>query len=267
MDNDSPLPATPPPSSPAGPGQPGATPGQHLPPGGPAGQPIPGPPPRRPRGKRRILIVALIVVALCAGLCGVGQLITNVLNQDDWEGLGEPVPAATLPATPTPSWKPPNEFVNPQPVLRIRHQLEVWVLASAGVTRPMTSGCDDDEFTGEQAATFRCTVTYDGRDVVYTISARPAGSGTFEWDGEAKETVVTREGLLALVHRRFGASGWKDLRCEEFPELAVVPVGQDMSQFCYAKMDGAIKTSKIMIAPTDQAEPRLQTEHQEEGLR
>jgi hypothetical protein len=231
--------------------------------------PLPGTPqaPRRPRGKRAILIGALVVVVLCAGLCGVGQLITNVLNQDDWEGLGQPVSSSTLPATPTPSWKAPNEFVNPQPVLQIRHQLEVWVLASAGVVRPMTSRCDDDQFTGEREATFDCTVTYDGRDVVYTVSAQPSGTGTFKWDGEAKETVVTREGLLALVHRRFGGSGWKDLRCEEFPELSLVPVDQNMSQFCYAKADDAIKTSKIMLAPTDQAEPHIRTEHQEEGLR
>lgn len=170
MDSDSSLPGTPLPGS------------------------LPGHAPRRPRGKRAILIAALVVVVLCAGLCGVGQLITNLLNQDDWEGLGQPVSSSTLPATPTPSWKAPNEFVNPQPVLQIRHQLEVWVLASAGVVRPMTSSCDDDKFTGKQVAMFDCTVTYDGRDVVYTVSAQPTGTGLFKWEGEANETVVTREG-------------------------------------------------------------------------
>ncbi|WP_433389820.1 hypothetical protein [Micromonospora sp. KLBMP9576] len=209
----------------------------------------------------------MVVVVLCAGVCGVGQLITNVLNQDDWEGLGEPVPANTLAASPTPSWEPDNEFVNPQPVLEIRHQLESWVLASAKAVRPMTSKCDQPGFTGRQAATLTCTVTYDGRDVVYTVSTRPTGKRSFEWDGKATETVVTREGLLALVHGRFGGDGWTNLRCEELPEMAVVPVGKELSQVCYAKSKEKGKTSKIMITPTDQTEPQLLTEHQEEGLR
>jgi hypothetical protein len=48
--------------------------------------------------------------------------------------------------------------------------------------------------------------------------------------------------------------------------LVVVPVGKNLSQVCYAKAKDAIKTSKILM-PTDQAEPRIQTEHQKEGLR
>ena len=228
-------------------------------------QPSPAPPPKR--GKRGILITLVLLVVGCVGICGVGQLITNFLNQDDWEGLGEPVPAVTPPASLKPSWQPDNQFVNPQPVLEIRHQLESWVLASAGVVRPMSSTCDQPDFTGKRPATLTCTVTYDGRDVVYTVSARPSGAGTFEWDGKATETVVTREGLLALVGGVFGGNDWTHLRCEEFPEVAVVPVGKSLSQVCYAKAEDRIKTSKIMITPTDQAKPHVLTEHQEEGLR
>lgn len=194
---------------------------------------------RRKPGTGRILVIALIVVLACAGLCGIGQFITNMLNADDWADLGQPVAPSTVPASPKPTWQPPNEFVDPQPVLQIRHQLESWVLTSAGVARPMRSSCERRDFTGEQATTFRCTVRYDGQDVVYTISARPSGSSTFTWDAEADQTVVTREGLHALLYSRFGANTgeWENLRCEEFPEVALVPAGEPLSQVCYEGQD------------------------------
>lgn len=250
-------------------------PGPAIPPG-PAAQPHlsapPGAPqaaPSKKRGKRSIIITALVVVAVCAGLCGAGQLITNLLNADDWENLGEPVAASSLPPSPKPSWTPPNQFVNPQPLLHIRHDLESRVLASAGVVAPMTSSCDRKDFTGEQAATFRCTVDYDGHDVVYTVFARPSGGQLFNWEAETEQTAVTRAGLLALVNQRFGASGsgWEGLRCETFPEVALVPVGKPLSQSCYGKGKDQLKTSRIIITPTDRGEPHFLTEHQKDGLR
>jgi hypothetical protein len=141
------------------------------------------------------------------------------------------------------------------------------VLASAGADRPTTSTCQPSDFTGQAAATLTCTVTYDGQDVRYTVNARPTGSSVFEWEAEAEQTVVTRDGLLALLARSSYSKGdWSDLRCEGFPEIALVPAGQALGQVCYAKLDGRTKTSKIRVTPTDQSEPRLETEHQEEGL-
>jgi hypothetical protein len=285
VDDQQPSTPAPWPGQPPAPGQPPFAPGQSPPfaPGQPPafgqspafgqppapGQPgvaAAGQPGAARRGKRRILIGVLVVVLVCAGLCGIGQLITNFINQDDWEGLGEPVPAPTISATPAPSWSRPNEFVDPKPVLGIRYQLESWVLASAGVARPMSSKCDQPDFTGAQATTMTCTVTYDGHDIAYTVSARPSGSATFTWTGEATQAVVTREGLHALVHRRFGSGDWKDLRCEEFPEVAVVPAKQFIAPVCYAKNKDAIKVTKIKIKPGDQAEPWLEPEYQDEGL-
>ena len=231
----------------------------------PAGHPGSGPAPAPRRGKRGLVIGAIVVVVICAGLCGIGQLITNIINQDDWDNLGEPVPASAQAASPVPSWSRPN-LLSAAPVAQIRHQLETWVLASAGVARPTSSTCDQADYTGRQAATLTCTVTYDGHDVVYTVSATPAGNAVFKWEADTKETVVTREGLLALVAGRYGGNGWKNLRCEQFPDVAVVPVGTALSQSCYAKLDGRIKTSRIKIAPTSRGEPGLETEHQEEGL-
>ena len=239
-----------------------------------SGAPFAAPPqqPPAPKGKRTVLLGVLVVVLVCAGLCGVGQLITNIINKDEWENLGEPVsaPAASLPATPEPTWQPPNEFTRAhRPVLKIRHQLESWVLRSAGLPKPVTSICDDEDFTGTQAATLTCTVTYEGQTVVYTVKAHPKDQYIFEWEATAEQTVVTREGLLARVYRQFvegPGREWSNLRCEEFPEVALVPVGQALPQVCYAKHEDRLKTSKIIITPSDQGEPFITTEHQEEGL-
>lgn len=257
------------PTDPVQPTAPGTPDGQHGAPVAVAPGGVASASGRRKPRTGRIVVIALVVVLACAGLCGIGQFITNMLNADDWADLGQPVAPSTVPASPKPTWQPPNEFVDPQPVLQIRHQLESWVLTSAGVARPMRSSCERRDFTGEQATTFRCTVRYDGQDVVYTVSARPSGSNTFEWDAEADQTVVTREGLHALLYSRFGGNSgdWENLRCEEFPEVALVPAGERLSQVCYAKHKDRIKSARIIITPREQAGPTLETEFQKEGLR
>ncbi|MFD6608934.1 hypothetical protein ACFWD1_08590 [Micromonospora chalcea] len=226
----------------------------------------PGGPQQARPGGRKILLGLVVALLVCGGLCGVGQLITEVVNQDDWEGLGRPVPSPAVPESPKPTWpKPDLLYGRPDP--GIRHTLEQNVLASAGVLKPMTSRCDNKGFTGDQAATFDCTVTYAGLDVVYTVVARPSGSQLFQWTATAERTVVTRDGLLALFHRQYTSDNrWSDLRCDEFPETALVPVGKPLPQFCYAKLDDRIKTSRIRITPDADSPPTLETEHQEEGL-
>lgn len=246
------------------PGQP--VPGQAVPGQPYPGQPVPGgAPPRQPRSKLRIVFTLVGVFAVCAGLCGIGQLITNLVNKDEWEGLGQPVPATTLTATPTPTWKPPNMFgPNPQPAAQIRHDLEGWVLQSAGVAKPTTSNCDQPGFTGQIATTLTCTVTYEGQQVVYTVTTRPKGNYVFEWDSKSTHNVVTRDGLLAYVHRQFaqGRRPYDNLRCEEFPAVALAPVGQFLSQFCYGK-DGSSKTVKIKIKVSGKGAPHFETERQD----
>ncbi|MFC4105163.1 hypothetical protein [Micromonospora zhanjiangensis] len=207
-----------------------------------------------------------MVLLVCGGLCGVGQLITNVVNQDDWEGLGQPVPASSLPASPKPTWLRPNIFGSGADE-QIRYDLEQQVLSSAGVQKPTTSRCASQGLTADRAMTFDCTVTYAGQAVVFTVETTPAGSSVFEWKAKAPRTVITRDGLLAYVQRKYGNSdpstaSWSDLRCDEFPEIALVPTDQDLPQFCYAKGEGHQKTSRIRIRPDEGGEPGLLTEDQ-----
>ena len=49
-----------------------------------------------------------------------------------------------------------------------------------------------------------------------------------------------------------------DLRCDEFPETALVAVHRKLDQVCYGKLPGERLTSKITIAPSDTAEPYLE---------
>ncbi|MGC4897356.1 hypothetical protein [Micromonospora sp. DT31] len=216
------------------------------------------------RSGRKVLLAVIGALLACGGLCGVGQLITNVINQDDLEGRGSPVPSPTVPESPKPTWPKPNLLYG-RPDPSIRYTLEQNVLNSAGVLKPMTSRCDNKGFTGEHGATFDCTVTYAGLDVVFTVVAKPSGSYTFEWTASAKQTVVTREGLLAHFHRRYQGD-WSDRRCDEFPEVALVPADKPLPQVCYGKIEGRIKTSTIRITPQDDAPAHLETEHQDEGL-
>jgi hypothetical protein len=76
--------------------------------------------------------MAVVLVAICGGLCGIGQLITRYFARDNWVAGVRPIAAPTATATPVPTWTPPNMFIDPQPVLEIRHDLEGRVLKAAG---------------------------------------------------------------------------------------------------------------------------------------
>jgi hypothetical protein len=200
---------------------------------------------------RRIWIAAAVAGALLVAVL----VVSWVANRDTWAGKGQPVVAPTLAGTPAPAWKPPAD-----PLGRIRYELESRVLNSARVARPTSSGCDRSEFTGDQPATFSCTVSYDKLKVVYTVSARPNGK-SFQYTATAPKTVVTRQGLLALVWQHYGLPAklrMADLRCDEFPETALVAVRRTLDQVCYGKLPGQRLTSKITIAPSDTAEPYLE---------
>lgn len=202
------------------------------------------------------------VLAVIAVLCGAAQVITRITSRDPLAGQGQPVAAvAGTPSAPAPTWSPPNMLTDPQPELEIRHELEQWLLTSAGVAAPTKSRCDVPErFTGANAASFDCTVTYGKTDVAYQVTTKPSTSRTFTWDATAAQTVVTRAGLLAAVANRFRTDGgrFSDLRCDELPESALVPTGTALAQHCYVRIEGRDKTASIDLVPT-RNELRLDT--------
>jgi len=192
-------------------------------------------------------------------------VVSYIANQDRWAGKGQPVAAPTLAGTPAPTWKPPNMFTHPDPLKQIRYDLESRVLSSARVARATSSTCDRSDYKGNVPATFTCTVSYDTLKVVYQVVARPKGDRLFEYEATAPQTVVTRAGLLALVWEKYGPSSPRqgtDLRCEEFPEMALVDVHKKLPQVCYAKVSQDRRTRKITIAPSDTAAPYLAEESQ-----
>ncbi len=93
---------------------------------------------------------------MAAVLCGGGWLIVDHTSQDPLAGQGQPVPVITAtPTAPEPTWEPPNMYLDPQPDLEIRHELEEWALKSAGVAAPTKSHCDFPAgFSGGKACGF-----------------------------------------------------------------------------------------------------------------
>ena len=189
----------------------------------------------------------LTLLVLCGVGTGVIQLITKLTYHDDWVDLGQPVNAPSAVPTPTPSWEKPNDLTDPQPIMQIRYELESQVLEMAGVAKPVKSSCDKPDFDGSQETTFNCTVTYEGLDVVYQISAKPTTDTTFEWKETTQQIVVTRDAVLREVFDRFGPQhGYSDVRCDELQPVALVPVGNPLPQHCYAKPKDD-KTLRVVI--------------------
>jgi hypothetical protein len=219
-------------------------------------EPGPDQPPAPRRKTRRIWITVAVVAVVVTAV----TVVSWYANQDRWADKGQPVAASTRTATPAPTWKPPNMFTHPEPLKQIRYELESRVLTSAGVARTTSSTCDRSDYNGAGAASFTCTVSYDTLKVVYHVSARPKGKNLFEYTATAPQTVITREGLLAMVWEHFGPSGLRftGLRCEEFPAMVLAPVHGQLAQVCYGKSPSARLTSKIVIHPSDTAKPYLE---------
>jgi hypothetical protein len=201
-----------------------------------------------------------VIVAVAAVVVVAVAVVSVIANRDKWAGKGQPVAAGAPAGTPAPTWKPPNSLTHPDPLRQIRYELESRVLTSARVARPTSSTCDRSDFTGAEAATFSCTVTYDTLKVVYSVSARPNGRNLFQYTATAPQIVVTRTGLLAMVWEHFGPTGLKfsGLRCDEFPALVLADVHKALPQACYGKPPSDRLTSKIVVHPSDTAQPYLE---------
>jgi len=218
--------------------------------------------------RRRPLRIAIIAVVAIAIVCGGLQLITNMVNRDAWEDReGQPVKAVQVVPTPTPTWKPSNMFVDPQPLQEIRHTLESRLLRSAGIAKPVTSTCAVKDFDGRAPASFTCTLRYEGQQVEYAVLTRPKPPQLFEWEADSQQTVVTRDGILAALSRStFGdKSAYTDLRCEDLPAVAVVPVGKPLGPVCYAKPTKKMKTIRVLVQPSDDSAVSFGTETQDKN--
>jgi hypothetical protein len=176
--------------------------------------------------------VVLVVVAVVA----VNFVYQRYINPDRLAGKGTPV-SAPPPVRPVPPpTPPPNQFTNPQPVRQIVYDLENRVLKMTGVAERVQGHCDDDDFTGEAAATFTCTVTYREHQVRYTVNAKPSGTRIFQYTARPQQGLIVRDGILALVWNQYHQTT-SSLRCDDIPAIAQVPVNTPLPFRCYAKLE------------------------------
>jgi hypothetical protein len=172
---------------------------------------------------------AAATLAVCGLLVFVGTRIDDFFSSRDdlADRPGVPVPSPAGPELP----EPQDGYVF-SGVDGIAAALGVRVVRSAGVDRPVDTSCDVERL----AASFSCEVSYDGEVVTYavTVELDPAG-GWSEWEAVPDSLIVTREGVLAAVWRKY-SEHTTDLRCEEgIPESARVPPGTTLAQRCYFK--------------------------------
>lgn len=211
------------------------------------------------------VLTALVVVAVVAGLIWSGVwAATSYAGRDSWAGRGTPVARPKVPLVVTQTEQPPDVLVGPEPINEILYGLKDRVLRSAGVLKPVDGSCDRTDVGGGASTTFRCTITYEGLDVEYAVTARPEGSNGLRWEASADRTVITREGLFAQFWYRYGPLGatFTDLRCDDgFPLVALVPVQAPLDQHCWAKPHNA-KTVKVIFTPSDRGPAGLFTEIQ-----
>jgi hypothetical protein len=172
---------------------------------------------------------AAATLVVCGLLVFVGTKVDDFFSSRD--------DLADRPGVPVPS---PEGAELPEPrdgyvfsgVDGIAAALGVRVVRSAGVDRPVAARCDVERL----AASFSCEVDYDGEVVTYAVSVEldPAG-GWSAWEAVPDSLIVTREGVLAAVWRKF-SQHTTDLRCEEgIPERARVAPGTTLAQRCYFK--------------------------------
>ncbi|GAA0448827.1 hypothetical protein GCM10009544_09540 [Streptomyces stramineus] len=178
---------------------------------------------------RTAAVAALVVSAATA--CG----------SDEQKVKGTPVAspkaspdAKVAPLRPAPGDKAP-------PLEQIKYGLEGRVIAMAGmVAKPTTSTCDTGEVT-DQPQKFTCTVTYMGTEVPFSVETK-GGFILMQYTATpTKGGVISREGVHAQAWKNYGVYGGKaarSLRCDEIPEVRLVPVDKPSGYKCYVGEGG-----------------------------
>lgn len=174
-------------------------------------------------------IGAAATLAVCFLLVFVGTKVDDFISSRD--ELADR-PAIAVPSPEVAELPEPKDLYVFDGVDGIAEALGVRVVRSAGVDRPVVTSCDTDQLV----ASFSCSVSYDGEVVTYavTVELDPAG-GWSDWEAVPDSLIVTREGVLAAVWRKY-SQHTTDLRCEDgIPDRARVAPGTILPQRCYFK--------------------------------
>jgi len=184
------------------------------------------------------------LVAVCGGVLAliVGSCVGIRWAMDPHENEGTPIPREAQ-AVPSPSWTPSDGDAR-EIELKLRYALEQRTLEAAGVGGPMTSKCE----YGNPLPP-KCTVEYRGFTMRWDIT-HISGTDWIKYEAHTGSIVVTREGIQAAFARRHQSS--YELRCDELPEIALVPVGKPLDPACYEQTERNGPSDRVKIVPSDQ---------------
>ncbi|TXS23454.1 DUF4333 domain-containing protein [Streptomyces sp. gb1(2016)] len=151
---------------------------------------------------------------------------------------------------------------------QIEHRLRETVLSSTKVPGKPSATCPDG-VTQKAGAVSRCTVTYEGAEIPYTITISDSyreGSFITSYKARADKGLLVAKAAYQAFYERYGAgSGRSDaskLSCDELPAAKAVDWGTDTGDTCqfwseYAgdKGDGGYRTVKLSAAQAGYAVP------------
>jgi hypothetical protein len=195
------------------------------------------------------------LVVVCVGGVATGAVWGfNRIVHDDLADRGAHVPAVAMPE-PSPTWLPTDPTAT-DPVPQVRHDLEQRVLLIARVVHPVTSRCVRvDSGPDDSEIQYACTVTYAGHDMVFTVIGSGQGdTGELDrYEANADRVVVTRKGLQSQFREAYPQA--EELRCDEFPEFALVSTAEPLPQHCYVKVGWSGRFMELTINPRDDGPP------------
>jgi hypothetical protein len=214
------------------------------------------------------LLCVTVVVLCCGGAVAVVRW-NSELSKDPLADLGTPLPAVASHPLPTPSWPEPSRGTDFDKSLR--YELEKAVLVGAAVPATVSSRCEPQFPKFNRPDKFHCMVTYGsgGHTATFAVETRmgpPIADGTLnliQYDVRGVEQVITRVGVHRLVQSRFGKVG--AVRCDELPEVQVVPAGQLLPQSCYLLRERT-KTRRLTLKASDKVPDALNPLYIEEHV-
>ncbi|CAL9612352.1 hypothetical protein [Streptomyces sp. enrichment culture] len=114
---------------------------------------------------------------------------------------------------------------------RVLWEMRKGTVAMAGVPGKTSAACEGGKVSEEPGVTTRCTVTYEGVKVPWSIrSGEPAGD-LKPYEINADQAVLTAKSVYGNFWREYNRAS-KHLRCEEVPDVELVASGQDTGYRC-----------------------------------
>ncbi len=168
--------------------------------------------------------------------------------------VGTPLPVPVTAAdVPDPSvaevegWLGPRPGEGAPPLEQVLRHLRYETLMQAKVRAPTTARCAGDRLRLTGGATTRCTVTYAGVPVPWTVTIDEKGvtNGLFGFTVDTDRYVVRADVVRAEAWRVWGGYG-DPTRCARLPAVQVLPAGRTRDR-CQHLVDGVWKTVPVTV--------------------